>query len=465
MKVIKKGKLIILFLIVLFLTGCARYEGDLKIRKDKSANLTLFIGVEKSYLNEQKYNIEKDLKRLESKGFKIDEYEKDNYKGYKIIYKINNIDSVSTKDSVRVNLINMFDEGFDFKFFKVEKAFLKNKYFAKFKIDSSDANYKYYDLINGNDLIDIEPTMNPSDGSKNTNEEKTNNKKKSSPSESNDKESKSNSSSASSSSSSSVDRTPSKGEVERESFIPDNFKVLKLSRKNIRPEIEDGYSSYNPIDVKFNVELPYSAIENNATYSKEDDKKLEWITVNDDTVYINFEFELYNFRKMFFIVIFIILIIIFIIKYFRNKKSLRKQIEKEIRKQRKKGNLTYKNNANMDVSSKEVLSVMFRGLIKIIKNILSSLSNIYHRLFSNSYINEEEVLRKIENDSKLRKSTTKINNKNSKNNSKNNYSKNGKKYNNKNKQNRKNNSKTKKDNKNNSKKASKFDKYFDDEII
>lgn len=457
MKVIKKGKLIILFLIVLCLTGCGKYEGDLKINKNKSANLTLFVGVDQSYLNDKEYVNKKDIDRLKKKGFKISEYEKDNYKGYKLIYKIKNIDSLSTKENVRINLLEIFDENFNFKLFKVEKSFLKNKYTAKFKLDAADTRLN--DLRNGGELFATEPVMSPSSGSEDNLEESIQSEKGASSNKDEDEDIKNGNAN------SAVNRAPSKGEVERQSFIPNTSRVLRLTRRGSDPGIDDIYSS-SPIDLKFNVELPYSALKNNATYSKEDDKKLEWITVEAGAQYINFEFELYNYRTMILTAILVLLIILFFIKFSINKKNIRKQIEKEIRKQRKKGNLSYKNTSDIDVSYGEVLNVMFGGLIKIIKGIANKVIEIYKNLFSNSYINEEEVLRKIETDSKIRKpnnkNTNRNKNQNKNKNYKNNKSRNNNQYkNNKTKKNSKNNQNIKKNNK----KSGKFDEYFDDEII
>lgn len=77
------------------------------------------------------------------------------------------------------------------------------------------------------------------------------------------------------------------------------------------------------MDLKFKVNLPYSAIRSNATSSNNDNKELSWDLTSFKEDNIEFEFELYNLTNIYIIVgvgiILILLLILFITKN-NNKK-------------------------------------------------------------------------------------------------------------------------------------------------
>ena len=53
------------------------------------------------------------------------------------------------------------------------------------------------------------------------------------------------------------------------------------------------------MEFKFSVNLPYKALESNATKKSDDGKKLEWDLNSNDAVMINYSFELYNMNNIY----------------------------------------------------------------------------------------------------------------------------------------------------------------------
>ena len=87
-------------------------------------------------------------------------------------------------------------------------------------------------------------------------------------------------------------------------------------------DLTDSLSS--GLDLKFNVNLPYSAISNNATTKNNDNKTLSWSLTSNDVEKIEFEFELYNMNNIYIsvggsLLILLIFIICVLNKRKRNK--------------------------------------------------------------------------------------------------------------------------------------------------
>ncbi len=73
------------------------------------------------------------------------------------------------------------------------------------------------------------------------------------------------------------------------------------------------------IDLKFNVNLPYKALNSNATTTENDGKKLIWNLMDSNLKDIEFSFKLYNMKNIYITVGMIILIIIIIIVIVKRK--------------------------------------------------------------------------------------------------------------------------------------------------
>ena len=81
----------------------------------------------------------------------------------------------------------------------------------------------------------------------------------------------------------------------------------------------DKYSAQYQLDLKVNVNLPYSAISSNASDTKNNKKSLIWNLVDNKNQSIDFEFELYNMTNIYISIGIALLLIIMIILGFIKK--------------------------------------------------------------------------------------------------------------------------------------------------
>lgn len=136
-------KVLMVFLIVIFMTGCVKFNATMDIKKDKSMDFTVIYAVDKSMMGEEASNsilTDKQKKEAEKEGYTIEDYKEDNFVGVKLIKKIQNIDDVSTEKAEEYSLSGILDGDDDNKYiFQVKKGFFKNTYTANFKFDSSDS--------------------------------------------------------------------------------------------------------------------------------------------------------------------------------------------------------------------------------------------------------------------------------------------------------------------------------------
>ena len=131
-----------LLIIMAFLSSaCVKDETIMTINSDKSVDLKVNIGYSIDSGNEFDINEIKDT--VGFKGYSIDSYHDENFKGYTISKKFENIDDLCTKYDITVNLADIITKEFDdSKLFKVEKGFFKNTYTANFTYDFSEF-YEY----------------------------------------------------------------------------------------------------------------------------------------------------------------------------------------------------------------------------------------------------------------------------------------------------------------------------------
>ncbi len=122
-------KLLSVLLVLVMMTGCVKYNVDMKITDDKKMELSAIIATQSGVEDETR-------KKFENAGFKVEDYKDDQYTGIKISKSYSNIDKVSSKDEVTVDL-NKFLAGEEPKnFFKKDG----NKYSAKFKFNISSVS-------------------------------------------------------------------------------------------------------------------------------------------------------------------------------------------------------------------------------------------------------------------------------------------------------------------------------------
>lgn len=135
---------------LIFITcSCAKSETIMKINKDKSVNLTVNIG----YMidSNKALTIDEVKQKVGSSGYYIDSYYDDKYSGYSISKKYKNINDISSKSDITVNLADIINGNFDdSKLFKVKKGFFKNIYTASYTYDFRNIyNYKIYIYLFG----------------------------------------------------------------------------------------------------------------------------------------------------------------------------------------------------------------------------------------------------------------------------------------------------------------------------
>lgn len=131
----------LLTLLVIFLTGCVKFNSTMEIKKDKSMDYKIIYAFDKSLFGDQEILTSDDKKELENKGFTVSNYVDGNMNGFKVSKNIKNIDDVSSTNDATYDLSGLLDSNkSESKVFKVKKGFLKNTYTASFKFDSSDSD-------------------------------------------------------------------------------------------------------------------------------------------------------------------------------------------------------------------------------------------------------------------------------------------------------------------------------------
>ncbi len=136
-------KLIIgMLLVTVLLTGCMKMNLSMEIKDDKSMEFKMLYAIKKEileqYTEEESLIDEESLESMKKAGFKLEDYDNGDMKGYVFTQKIPNIDTISTASDVVFDLNKML-EGMDNNpyMFKIERGNNKNTYYAKFKIDFS----------------------------------------------------------------------------------------------------------------------------------------------------------------------------------------------------------------------------------------------------------------------------------------------------------------------------------------
>lgn len=271
-KALNTVKILAIAFILLISTGCAKYNTTMDIKANKSMTITTVYAVDASLLGESEQLVdEAEKKKLEDKGYKVEEYSEGSMKGYKISIDVLNIDLVSDTGDVTYNLAGILeDESKVPKIFSVEKGLFKNKYKAKLAF-----NYEMPDM--GDDFLGGEEDNQDVEGEGES-------------------------------------QVSPEGDEDNSSD-----EILQRDEDEVGNEGENSDSLDSPItdddllnedgldfdklvnlmstaDLSFTVKLPSAAISNNATKTENDGKTLIWtLTAVGDSSSIDFEFELYNY--------------------------------------------------------------------------------------------------------------------------------------------------------------------------
>jgi hypothetical protein len=142
----KYFKLLSIFALLILLTGCVKYNLNMKISEDKKMRMELILATSKSLQSmgtsestEEKEENKETEEKLKKAGWKVEEYEDDNFSGKKYVKEFDNIDEVSTTDKTTFDANKLVEgENQAYMFYKrVENG--KEIYKAVIKADTSEA--------------------------------------------------------------------------------------------------------------------------------------------------------------------------------------------------------------------------------------------------------------------------------------------------------------------------------------
>ncbi len=269
-----------LIALLLFTSGCVKFNGSIEIKKDKSMDFSLIYAFDKSlYDNNDNMITEENKKKIEDSGFKLEDYSDDKFKGIKISREIANIDKVSSKDDITFNLNDLDNlDSNNIHLFKIKKGFFKNTYSADIKLNTSDTDFSSL-IPNG--------------------------------------------SSAEDESFDDILETDDTDTIDFEVNKNNDYKLLNLTKQNDLSALES-LSSLNNMDLSFEVKLPYKAKSHNASSALDNEKNLKWTFTANSKDDLKFEFELYNMFNLYLAIglaVFIIGVLVFIIFYTKKNKK------------------------------------------------------------------------------------------------------------------------------------------------
>lgn len=272
----KKTKYMIIICSLLLLSGCVKSSTTMTINKNKSMSLSSNILIS-DIINDDKNKliIKEEKDKLQKNGIIVENIEGSNgYSGFSVTKKYDNIDKVSSTELKEINISDFLSEDFDDSvLFQVEKGLFKNIYTANyiFEVDddsfsNSDESTNNENVVGDNNVVNNTTVVDESASITNNNDNNSSND------------------------------------------------LLKLKSE---------------MEFKYIVKLPYKVLESNSTVKSDGDKTLEWDLYTNDTVIINYSFELYNMNNIYMVIgIFIGTIILFIILIIIKNKIIQKRKDK-----------------------------------------------------------------------------------------------------------------------------------------
>lgn len=255
----KKVKYVMMLTVMMFLlTGCVKFNANVEISKNKNMNMEVIYAIDSSLMSymggDGELLSDDDKKELEEEGFTVENYNQDNFTGYKLVKKVRNIDDISTTDDISYSISGLLDdyEANNKNMFKVKKGLFKNTYYTNIKFDANDSYLDddfTSDDINSNEDIDTYMTY------------------------------------------------------DNDNNISSGFDFSGMDFSNFTKNM----------DLKFNVTLPYKAVSNNANNVSEKDKSLSWDLSATKASNIEFSFYLYNLPLIYTLVAVIVVTILLVV--------------------------------------------------------------------------------------------------------------------------------------------------------
>ena len=141
----KKLKKILLILIMIFsLTGCAQYQTEMQIAKNKAMAYSTAIILDSQVLDVSQIFTQSNLKQLQKKGYQVQSIQEGTYSGIAYAKEVKNIDKISSKEETTYDLLALVksiiygEEYTEPAMFQIKKGLFKNTYIANFKFDYPD---------------------------------------------------------------------------------------------------------------------------------------------------------------------------------------------------------------------------------------------------------------------------------------------------------------------------------------
>lgn len=279
-------KIILILFTITICSGCVKIDGNTRIKNNKSMSFDISILYDKTIVGKD-YISQDDIDNYKKLGYKVKEYKEDNYEGIELNWKVSNVDKVSTTENVSF-LMSSIKTKVPEKVFKVKKNWFYNIYTANFIFDSTDIN-----VVNDEIESDVVRYL-CDDGS--------------------------------------VIEVSSYDEVRVDCHRAYDFEIENaLSDNPLSLEELDKKINKNN-ELKYTVKLSRSALSNNASDSKNDNKILTWNLKDTGITNINYKFKLYNHLN---ITITIICILLFVVAFMFVLKKIIDFVNKKKTKKRK----------------------------------------------------------------------------------------------------------------------------------
>ena len=133
----KSMKLLAILFFVVLMSGCVKYNFKMEVGKDKSVSIEIIDAIDKDYSSYGSY--ETEATAAETKGFTKEPYEDEEWIGYKLTKKYENIDEISSEEAITVELMDILksDKEEPKAYFQKKSGLFKTTYIANFTVNTS----------------------------------------------------------------------------------------------------------------------------------------------------------------------------------------------------------------------------------------------------------------------------------------------------------------------------------------
>lgn len=142
-----------LLIIVALLSGCVKYDTEMRVGTDKSITITSISAIQEEYMGLQQDGNAEEIKKFQDNGYDAQNYQDDKYQGIKLTKKYDSIDMLSSPNCETVELTDIFEKKADeIVLFKSQRQGSITTYTADFTYnlkeedieDQGDVDYSEY---------------------------------------------------------------------------------------------------------------------------------------------------------------------------------------------------------------------------------------------------------------------------------------------------------------------------------